>query len=64
MCKVSDCLRGDESKSSLTIFVIMPFAFFLKLLFPVASKNDFNVFKALATLKLILTLDPRNKLTS
>ena len=62
MYKVSDSLKGEHSKR--TTFVIIAFAFLLKLLVFVASRIDFNFTKALAAPNQISTLDAGNKLVS
>ena len=53
-----------EAHCNITIFVIMGFKLFLKLLISVAVKINFNFFKeltALKQLKSILKLDTSNK---
>ena len=67
MYKANGYLRGEHSKSFWTIFVLVDFAFFLKSLISVVSKDNFNFPKALTALKplkLKLTPTARNKLVS
>ena len=62
ICKFNYYLRGECSKSFRTIFVIKGFAYSLKSLISIASTVSFICSKALASLKLIFTLDAGNKL--